>query len=202
LAENYNNNSNKRVIIVGIPGVGKTSVISQAAEVLNQKGYKTAVVVFGTAMFEEAKTMGVNDRDELRKLSIEIQRHLQDMAAKRIAELKDKIVIVDTHIFINTIEGYYPGLPMRLLNIIKPTHIVMVVAEPEEIVNRRKSDISRHRDIISAKDVQSELDISKVMVASCSILTGSPFMIIMNNENKINEAALNIVRVLTGGNMM
>ena len=169
---------------------------------LNQKGYKTAVVVFGTAMFEEAKKMGVNDRDELRKLSIEIQRHLQDMAAKRIAELKDKIVIVDTHIFINTIEGYYPGLPMRLLNIIKPTHIVMVVAEPEEIVNRRKSDISRHRDIISAKDVQSELDISKVMVASCSILTGSPFMIIMNNENKINEAALNIVRVLTGGNMM
>ena len=41
---------------------------------LNQKGYKTAVVVFGTAMFEEAKKMGVNDRDELRKLSIEMQR--------------------------------------------------------------------------------------------------------------------------------
>ena len=48
------------------------------------------------------------------------------MAAKRIAEMKDNIVIIDTHIFINTIEGYYPGLPMRLLDIIKPTHIVMV----------------------------------------------------------------------------
>jgi adenylate kinase len=196
LAENYNN---KRVIIVGIPGVGKTSVISLAAKMLNQKGYKTAVVVFGTAMFEEAKEMGVNDRDELRKLSIDMQRRLQNMTAKRIAEMKDNIVIIDTHIFINTIEGYYPGLPMRLLDIIKPTHIVMVAAEPEEIVNRRKSDISRHRDIISAKDVQGELDISKVMVASCSILTGSPFIIILNNDNKIDEAVLNIVKVLAGG---
>jgi len=196
LAENYNN---KRVIIVGIPGVGKTSVISLAAKMLNQKGYKTAVVVFGTAMFEEAKEMGVNDRDEMRKLSIDMQRRLQNMTAKRIAEMKDNIVIIDTHIFINTIEGYYPGLPMRLLDIIKPTHIVMVAAEPEEIVNRRKSDVSRHRDIISAKDVQRELDISKVMVASCSILTGSPFIIIMNNDNKIDEAVLNIVKVLAGG---
>jgi adenylate kinase len=196
LAENYNN---RRVIIVGIPGVGKTSVISLAAEVLNQKGYKTAVVVFGTAMFEEAKEMGVNDRDELRRLSIDMQRRLQDKTARRIAEMKDNIVIIDTHIFINTKEGYYPGLPMRLLDIIKPTHIVMVVAEPEEIVNRRKSDISRNRDIISAKDVQRELDISKVMVASCSILTGSPFIIIMNNDNKIDEAVLNIVKVLAGG---
>ena len=196
MAENYNN---KRVIIVGIPGVGKTSVISLAAKMLNQKGYKTAVVVFGTAMFEEAKEMGVNDRDELRKLSIDMQRRLQDKTAKRIAEMKDNIVIIDTHIFINTIEGYYPGLPMRLLDIIKPTHIVMVAAEPEEIVNRRKSDVSRHRDIISAKDVQGELDISKVMVASCSILTGSPFIIILNNDNKIDEAVLNIVKVLAGG---
>jgi adenylate kinase len=196
LAENYNN---KRVIIVGIPGVGKTSVISLAAKMLIQKGYKTAVVVFGTAMFEEAKEMGVNDRDELRKLSIDMQRRLQNMTAKRIAEMKDNIVIIDTHIFINTTEGYYPGLPMRLLDIIKPTHIVMVAAEPEEIVNRRKSDISRHRDIISVKDVQGELDISKVMVASCSILTGSPFIIIFNNDNKIDEAVLNIVKVLAGG---
>ena len=196
MAENYNN---KRVIIVGIPGVGKTSVISLAAKMLNQKGYKTAVVVFGTAMFEEAKEMGVNDRDELRKLSIDMQRRLQNMTAKRLAEMKDTIVIIDTHIFINTIEGYYPGLPMRLLDIIKPTHIVMVAAEPEEIVNRRKSDISRHRDIISAKDVQGELDISKVMVASYSILTGSPFIIILNNDNKIDEAVLTIVKVLAGG---
>ena len=50
------------------------------------------------------------------------------------------------------------------------------------------------------KMFKSELDISKVMVASCSILTGSPFIIILNNDNKIDEAVLNIVKVLSRGN--
>ena len=51
---------------------------------------------------------------------------MQNLAARRIADMKDNIVIVDTHLFINTIEGYYPGLPLHLLETIKPTNIVMV----------------------------------------------------------------------------
>jgi adenylate kinase len=199
LAENSNNNGNKRVAVVGIAGVGKTTVISQAAKILNQKGHKTAVVVFGTTMLEEAKKIGLKNRDEIRNLPIKDQQHLQDMAAKRIAEMKDNIVIVDTHLFINTTEGYYPGLPMRLLNIIKPTHMVMIAADPQEILNRRKSDGTRQRDIISEENIQHELDISKVMVTSCSVLTGSPFIIITNNDNKTDEAASYLIKVLAGG---
>jgi adenylate kinase len=118
------------------------------------------------------------------------------MAAKRIAELHDNIVIIDTHLSIKTIGGYYPGLPMKILDIIKPTHIVMVVADATEILNRRKNDTSRNRDILSSRDIQYELDILQVMVASSSILTGSPFTIIMNNDNKFKEAVSNIVKVL------
>jgi adenylate kinase len=199
LAENSNNNGNKRVAVVGIAGVGKTTVISQAAKILKQKGHKTAVVVFGTTMLEEAKKIGLKNRDEIRNLPIKDQQHLQDMAAKRIAEMKDNIVIVDTHLFINTTEGYYPGLPMRLLNIIKPTHMVMIAADPQEILNRRKSDGTRQRDIISEENIQHELDISKVMVTSCSVLTGSPFIIITNNDNKTDEAASYLIKVLAGG---
>jgi adenylate kinase len=198
LAENSNNNGNKRVAVVGIAGVGKTTVISQAAKILNQKGHKTAVVVFGTTMLEEAKKIGLKNRDEIRNLPIKDQQHLQDMAAKRIAEMKDNIVIVDTHVFINTTEGYYPGLPMRLLNIIKPTHMVMIAADPQEILNRRKSNGTRQRDIISEENIQHELDISKVMVTSCSVLTGSPFIIITNNDNKTDEAASYLIKVLAG----
>jgi adenylate kinase len=118
------------------------------------------------------------------------------MAAKRIAKIKDAIVIIDTHLFIKTIDGYYPGLPMHVLDIIKPTHFVMVVAEAEEIAERRRADKSRDRDIVSTQDIHYELDILRVMVASCSMLTGSPFIVIMNNDNKIENAALNIVKVL------
>ena len=188
----------KRAIIVGIPGVGKTTVISRAAELLNQKR-KTTVVVFGTLMFEEAKArMGIKHRDEMRAMPVEDQRRLQEMAAQRIAEMKDSIVLVDTHLFINTAEGYYPGLPMRLLTIMKPTNLVMISADPQEIADRRKSDETRQRDIASAENVQKELDISRMMVASCSILTGSPFAIIMNSDGKADEAAANIAKILLG----
>jgi adenylate kinase len=192
LAEN-----NKRAVIVGIPGVGKTTVITRAAEMLNEKR-KTTVVIFGTVMFEEAKKMGLKSRDEMRRMPVEQQRRLQEMAAQRIAEMRDDIVLVDTHLFINTIEGYYPGLPMRLLNIMKPTNMIMVAADAGEIAERRKTDQTRQRDIISAENIQKELDISRVMVASCSILTGAPFAIIMNSDGEVDEAAANIAKMLLG----
>jgi adenylate kinase len=190
--------SSKRIIIVGIPGVGKTSVICSAVKSLTEKGQNVKVVVFGTEMFEEAKiTVGIKNRDELRKLSVKDQRRLQEMTAKRIAEMQDSIVIVDTHIFVRTGEGYYyPGLPMRLLEIIKPTSFVIIVADAAEIVNRRKRDTTRARDDVSIDEVQYEIDISKLMVATCSVLTGAPFIIIANNDNKIDEAASCLTKVL------
>jgi len=193
LAENH-----KRAVVVGIPGVGKTTVITRAAEVLN-KQRKTTIVVFGTVMFEQAKKIGLRSRDEMRKMPIEDQRRLQEMAAQRIAEMNDDILLVDTHLFINTEEGYYPGLPMRLLNIMKPTNMIMVAADAIEIAKRRKTDQTRQRDIISAENIQKELDISRMMVASCSILTGAPFAIIMNNDGHVDEAAANIARTLLVG---
>ncbi len=190
------NNNNKRVIIVGIPGVGKSSVISLAIEQLKQKGKNATIAVFGTVMLEEAHKMGVKNRDELRKMSLGKQRDLQEKAAKRISEIEDSIVIIDTHLFIKTIEGYYPGLPMYLLDIIKPTHFVMIIAEAGEIVNRRNSDKSRDRDIVAVEDIQDELDILRVMIASSSILTGSPFIAIVNNDNEIEQAVSSMVKVL------
>ncbi|MFL6452938.1 MAG: adenylate kinase [Nitrososphaeraceae archaeon] len=196
---NKNTCSTKRVIIGGIPGVGKTSVISLAVKSLKEKGQNAKVVVFGTEMFEEAKrTAGVKNRDELRKLSLKDQRRLQDTTAKRIAEMRDNIVIVDTHIFVRTGGGnYYPGLPMRLLDIIKPTSFIMIIADATEIVNRRKNDTSRARDAISTQQIQYEIDISKLMVATCSILTGAPFIIIANNDTKMDDAVSSVARVLS-----
>ena len=64
---------------------------------------KVETVVFGTLMFEEANKKGLKNRDEMRNLSIEDQRNLQEDAAKRIAEMKEKIVIIDTHLFIKNL---------------------------------------------------------------------------------------------------
>ena len=188
--------ASKRAIVVGIPGGGNTTVITRAAEVLNKNGVSAKVVVFGTLMFEEAVKKGVKHRDELRKMPVEEQRKLQDLTAMRIASMTDQVIMVDTHLFISTREGYYPGLPIHLLDIMKPTNFIMIAAAPKEILNRRLEDKTRDRDIANEDDIQHDLEIAQVMVASCSILTGAPFTIVMNNNGKLDEAANQIVNVL------
>jgi adenylate kinase len=193
--------SRKRVvaIVVGIAGVGKSTVISRAAELLSQKNTKATIIVFGTLMFEESKKMGLKNRDEMRKLSIEDQHLLQDIAAKRIAQMNEQILIIDTHMFINTTEGYYPGIPSRLLEILKPSYLIMIAADPAEIVRRRTTDNTRDRDIVSLENIRNELEISKAMVATSSVLTGSPFILIANDNGMIDNAASTIVNVLAKG---
>lgn len=190
--------NNKRAIIVGIPGVGKTTVIARAAEMLSQKR-KTTLVTYGTLMFEEAQKIGVKSRDEMRRLPVSEQRRLQETAARRIAEMKDDVVIVDTHLFISTGEGYYPGLPMRLLTIMNPTNLIMVAADPQEIADRRKNDPTRVRDEASAEAIRNDLDFSKMMLASCSVLTGAPFALVINGSGKVDDAAAGIAKVLGEG---
>jgi adenylate kinase len=193
--------SRKRVvaIVVGIAGVGKSTVISRAAELLSQKNTKATIIVFGTLMFEESKKMGLKNRDEMRKLSIEDQHLLQDIAAKRIAQMNEEILIIDTHMFINTTEGYYPGIPSRLLEILKPSYLIMIAADPAEIVRRRTTDNTRDRDIVSLENIRNELEISKAMVATSSVLTGSPFILIANDNGMIDNAASTIANVLAKG---
>jgi adenylate kinase len=186
-------------IVVGIAGVGKSTVISRAAELLSQKNIKTTVIVFGTLMFEESKKMGLKNRDEMRKLSIEDQHLLQDKAAQKIAQMNEEILIIDTHMFINTIEGYYPGIPSRLLDVLKPAYLIMIAADPAEIVRRRTTDNTRDRDIVSLENIRNELEISKAMVATSSVLTGSPFILIANDNGMIDNAASTIVNVLAKG---
>jgi adenylate kinase len=193
--------SRKRVvaIVVGIAGVGKSTVISKAAELLSQKNIKATIIVFGTLMFEESKKMGLKNRDEMRKLSIEDQHLLQDKAAEKIAQMNEEILIIDTHMFINTTEGYYPGIPSRLLEILKPSYLIMIAADPAEIVRRRTTDNTRDRDIVSLENIRNELEISKAMVATSSVLTGSPFILIANDNGMIDNAASTIVNVLAKG---
>lgn len=193
--------STKRAIIVGIPGVGKTTVITRAAELLTGQKRRTAVLTYGTLMFEEAQKTGVvKNRDEMRRLPVAQQRRLQEMAARRIAGMQEDVVIIDTHLFISTAEGYYPGLPMRLLTIMDPTNLIMVAADPGQIAERRRNDPTRQRDSASPEAIKSDLDVSRTMIASCSILTGAPFAVVYNDDGKVDEAASDIARILAGGN--
>ena len=186
----------KKVIIVGIAGVGKTTIVSKVVEILKAKKISVSVSIFGSIMFEEAKKKGITSRDELRKLSVPEQKELQSMAAKKISSLSDDVVIVDTHAFIATKEGFYPGLPHNVLEILMPDSFIVISARPEEIYNRRMKDITRNRDIISIDAIKKELDVTSAMLSTCSILCGSPIKMVLNSEGKVDEAAKGIVNAM------
>jgi len=186
----------KKIVIVGIPGVGKTTVVTKVFEILNSKNKSVSVVSFGNLMFEEALQYGIKDRDDLRKLSISQQQDLQKKAAERIDKLNDNVVIIDTHAFITTPAGFYPGLPDYVIKIIKPSNFISISARPEVIFNRRKQDETRNRDVVSIDLIKKELAVQDAMLSSCSVLSGSPLKTILNDEGKVEEAAMNVIKAI------
>jgi adenylate kinase len=190
----------KTVIIVGVPGVGKSTIITNATEALQSKGTSVKTVVFGSVMFEEAKKLGINDRDKLRKLTIDTQHKLQNMAADYISRLNDSIVFVDTHLFIKTQSGYYPGLPMNLILKMNPQRLILISANSNEILDRRKKDTTRTRDLISEVEINRDIQVSLSMISSLSILTGAPFEIIYNHDGMIETATSQLLESLVAPN--
>ena len=187
---------NKKVVVVGIPGVGKTTLINKIVELIKDNDKSVRVTNYGTIMFEVAKENGINDRDELRKLPISQQKDLQKIAAEKLSKTEGDIVIIDTHAFIRTPEGFNPGLPYHVLQIIQPSHFILVTAKTEEIYNRRMKDETRNRDKVSIETIKKELDIQSAMMSACSVLSGSPLKPVLNSEGKLEEAANQIIRAI------
>ena len=178
-------------IIAGIPGAGKTTVMNEAI-----KGKNIKVINYGDVIFEIAKERKlVNHRDELRKLPFDIQRNMQIEAAKKIA--KNENVIVDTHCTVKTPYGYLPGLPYDVLNILKPDRIILVEANPEEIVARRSKDADiRMRDEESKEEMEEHQLMNRIAAMSYATIIGATVKIIKNRQGKIEKAAEEIIKAL------
>ncbi|MDG6898906.1 MAG: adenylate kinase [Nitrososphaerota archaeon] len=181
------------MVVVGIPGVGKTTVVDKLTSAL--KGSK--LVTFGTVMLEEGlRLRWLKHRDELRTLTVEKQKRLQKIAAAKIAKMRGKFLFVDTHLFIRTKEGFWPGLPFEVVRALKPTHLILIEATPEEIMTRRSADETRYRDQIAKEDLAAELSMARSFLTVSSTLTGAPMLIAANGEGRAEEVARNLAQVL------
>jgi len=177
------------VVIVGIPGVGKTTIVDKVKKILHNKGISTKYIVFGSVMMEEAKKIGVKDRDNMRMLPVNDQRKFQLAASTKISKMNTEVLLVDTHLFIKTNDGFWPGIPYDVATALSPTHIFLVIAQPEEIIKRRLNDKSRRRDPVTENEVLEELEIAKNMLSCLAVITGASIMYIQNTEGKADEAA-------------
>ena len=189
---------NEVVVVTGVPGVGKSTVIEGALKQLKAKGIEYGLMNYGDVMLElMRKREGVTDRDEMRKISTGAYREIQREAAGRIAlAAKRKPVLVDTHCLVRKPEGYYPGLPRWVLDELKPESIVIVEATPEEVAGRRTRDVARKRDRELLNEVVEHQMMNRAAAAAYAALTGATVKIIHNRDGGLREAVKEMVEAL------
>ena len=174
------------VVVGGVPGVGKSTVMAASSKL----GY--TITNFGTTMFETAQAEGlVRERDQMRSLLVEEQQRIQKLAAEKLGQM-DKVV-VDTHLSILTPAGFLPGLPEWVIRALKPTHMVLVEADPDQIARRRAKDNTRQRD---SDDINLHQIMNRSFAAASATLTGTPVSIVVNAEGAVDAAAETFIKLL------
>jgi len=178
------------IIVMGLPGAGKSTVLSAAAKT------DYSLVNYGDLMFDlAAKEVGIKHRDELRKLSPETQKKVQAAVGAALSKMDGK-VILDTHCSISTPKGYLPGLPYSLLSRLKVEYLVLISAPIDEIIARRQSDKTRVRDAESRDSLAEHDSMNRSFLASYSCLTGAPAMIILNRNGGLEAAQQRLLSLL------
>jgi adenylate kinase len=186
----------KKVIITGVPGVGKTTVVTEALKKLAQEGIGYQSINFGTFMFEVAKADGtVGDRDQMRTFDRTVQKRLQQRAAQEIGRMEGN-VLIDTHASVKTPKGYLAGLPEWVLREIMPDLIVLVETDDDQILMRRLSDETRSRDKEGSRAIAEHQQFNRAIAASYAMLTGCTIKMITNADLLLDRAADEMAAVL------
>lgn len=165
-----------RVIVAAVPGAGKTTVL----EYVRKKMPAVKVVHVGDLIFEIAKKkFNINDKDEIReKLTVEQERFVQNYAYKKIAKMKQKIILIDTHLSIKTSSGYFPGISDHTVKLIKPDAIVVLEFMPRDVIERRRKDTTRKRDVETAEEIEEQQKLNRQLASNASALAECPVEII------------------------
>ena len=189
---------NKVVVVTGVPGAGKSTVIDEALKQLKTQGVEYGFMNYGNIMLELMREReGVTDRDEMRKVPTDPYRKIQREAGKRIARAaRRKPILVDTHCLVKKPEGYYPGLPKWVLEELKPESVVIIEATPEEVAGRRTKDAARGRDKELLDEVVEHQQLNRAAAMAYAALTGATVRIIHNRDGKLNETVNEMIKAL------
>jgi adenylate kinase len=186
----------KKVIITGVPGVGKTTVVNEALKKIREEGIEYKSINFGTFMFEVAlNDKIVQDRDQMRTLDRAVQKRLQQRAAQAIGQVPGNLLI-DTHASVKTPKGYLAGLPEWVLREIMPDCIVLVETDDDQILMRRLTDETRSRDKEGARSIGEHQQFNRSVAAAYAMLTGCTVKIVINADFLLERAAEDMAAVL------
>ncbi len=187
--------TNRIILITGVPGVGKTSI----AEKISTK-HNLPIINFGDVLFAKVRqeNFDIKHVDEMRiKLSRSRYKEMQILAAQEIiAKPGDKIIT--SHLSIDTPIGFMPGFPRQIVDIIHPDIIIIIESPVAEIKTRRESDISdRDRDNKLERWIEFHQQYNRAMAASYSFYTGNYCFPVQNKQGEIERTFSDIDAVVS-----
>lgn len=186
------------IIVAGIPGVGKTTVLQELGRVAEEKQVPLKIINFGNVMNDLFKKRGQEiHRDHMRKQDIDLQSKIQQQAARIIAKTPgNSALVVDTHMFVKTVDGIWPGTPRKVLEALDPSMIILIEADPDEIARRRASDQTRYRDGGGVEEAKSDLQWSRYMASANAVLAGVPIQIVNNLDGQQRQTAIDLLELI------
>ena len=123
----------KKVLIVGVPGVGKSTLCKTILERLSGVLHLTAS--------DYVKEKGEVDNDQQ-----SLVRLIKSVADK----FKGKLILIDGHL---TFDNFL--IPLETLKLLELDSIIVLKEEPNTILNRRKLDLKRARKNESVEKIRS-----------------------------------------------
>ncbi len=171
--------------VVGVPGVGKTSLCKSAVKSLGCN-----YINYGDLMLEIARDKNLADADkEMFALAMDLQYDIWKEAANIISTKEQ--VLVDLHGLDQSPEGYLFSLP---LEIICPSRIIVVEASPENILFRRMNDFSKDRIKDDFRSLNEHMKMLRISMSISSVILGSTVYLLQNDDiNKSKKELINLL---------
>jgi adenylate kinase len=175
----------KRAAVVGVPGVGKTSLCQVVSLNLGCKH-----VNYGEVMLRIAQRKGLALTLPLMfQLDLEVQYFIWEKAALKIKEdqkfdqkedrLVDKRVLLDLHGLDLVNKGYLVSLPFEIL---PPNIIIIIESSYDDILERRKFDSSKKRIMEDYYTIYNHMKMLRFSMNSISARLGCNLVILKNHD--------------------
>ncbi|MCE5213822.1 MAG: adenylate kinase [Methanobacterium sp.] len=159
--------------VVGVPGVGKTSLCHHAAKSL---GYKH--INYGELMLQLAKKKGVaSTLEDMFQLPLDLQHDIWRKAASLVEDQED--VILDLHGIDRSSKGYLISLPLEILS---PQIIILIEASCDNIIQRRNQDPIKPRPNENIASIKEYMMLLRISMVNCAALMGCSLVILENDD--------------------
>jgi adenylate kinase len=179
--------------LVGVPGVGKTSLGKTAT---GQIGLK--YVNYGELMLEVATSNDLaSSQDEMFDLELEVQEFIWQEAASKVKAIAHaQNILVDMHGLDTSSQGYIQSLPIET---ICPDLIVIVEASYEDIMLRRINDNTRIRQLDDLKSLEEKVQLLRMSMMTAAVLCGAFLKILYNDDfdSCVHELASSLNTAMT-----